>query len=96
MRGAFFFQGSGARSVGPSMARSVGRLAATTRVVYTTDHGENMGEHGLWWKNCMYEQAAHIPLIVSWPEKVRLQPLADLGKRFAGVGTIRVEWEGAP
>ena len=42
-----------------------------TVVIYTTDHGENMGEHGLWWKNCMYETAAHIPLIVSWPQRWR-------------------------
>ena len=44
-------------------------FADDTVVVYTTDHGENMGEHGLWWKNCLYEQAAHIPLIVSWPKR---------------------------
>lgn len=44
-------------------------FARETVVIYTTDHGENMGEHGLWWKNCMYESAAHIPLIVSWPER---------------------------
>lgn len=40
-----------------------------TVVVYSTDHGENMGEHGLWWKNCMYETATHIPLIISWPSR---------------------------
>lgn len=44
-------------------------FADDTVVIYTTDHGENMGEHGLWWKNCVYEQAAHIPLIVSWPRR---------------------------
>ena len=38
-----------------------------TLVVYTTDHGENMGEHGLWWKNCLYDPAAKVPLILSWP-----------------------------
>jgi len=43
--------------------------AANTIVVYTTDHGENMGEHGLWWKNCMYEHAARIPLIISFPPR---------------------------
>jgi hypothetical protein len=32
MAGAIFFQGTGARSVGPSMQRSVERLAATTRI----------------------------------------------------------------
>ena len=40
-----------------------------TVVIYTTDHGENIGEHGLWWKNCMYEHASHVPLIVSWPAR---------------------------
>ena len=42
-------------------------LADETVVIYTSDHGENIGEHGLWWKNCMYDQAARVPLIVSWP-----------------------------
>ena len=44
-------------------------LAENTVVIYTTDHGENLGEHGLWWKNCMYESAARVPLIVHWPRQ---------------------------
>jgi len=44
-------------------------LADNTIVVYTTDHGENMGEHDLWWKNCMFDHAARVPLIVSWPKR---------------------------
>lgn len=44
-------------------------LRENTVIIYTTDHGENMGEHGLWWKNCMYEHAARIPLIISWPSR---------------------------
>jgi len=44
-------------------------LAEDTVVIYTTDHGENLGEHHLWWKNCMYEHAARIPLIAAWPER---------------------------
>jgi choline-sulfatase len=38
-------------------------------VIYTTDHGENIGEHGLWWKNALYDQAARVPLIVSYPAR---------------------------
>ena len=38
-----------------------------TLVVYTADHGEMLGEHGLWFKSCFFEQATRIPLIVSWP-----------------------------
>jgi len=44
-------------------------LGERTIVVYTSDHGENMGEHHLWWKNCMYQHAARVPLIVSWPKR---------------------------
>ncbi|MFX0098722.1 MAG: sulfatase-like hydrolase/transferase [Candidatus Hodarchaeota archaeon] len=40
-----------------------------TIVIYTCDHGENKGDHGMWWKNNMYEHAARIPLIVRWPRK---------------------------
>lgn len=50
-----------------ALARSP--FADNTVVIYTTDHGENLGEHGLWWKNCMYDSAARVPLIVSWPKR---------------------------
>lgn len=39
-----------------------------TVIVYTSDHGELAGEHGLWWKNTWHEAASRIPLIVSLPE----------------------------
>jgi choline-sulfatase len=42
-------------------------VADNTIIIYTSDHGENIGEHGLWWKYCMYEHAARIPLIISFP-----------------------------
>ncbi|MDA3963510.1 MAG: sulfatase-like hydrolase/transferase [Planctomycetota bacterium] len=44
-------------------------VADNTIVVYTSDHGENKGDHGLWWKNCLYDHAARVPLIVSWPAR---------------------------
>jgi len=43
--------------------------ADNTIIIYTSDHGENKGDHGLWWKNCMYEHAARVPLIVNWPQR---------------------------
>lgn len=45
------------------------KIYLITIVIYTSDHGENLGEHGVWWKNCMYDCAAKIPLIVSWPAR---------------------------
>jgi choline-sulfatase len=44
--------------------RDVG-LDDTTRVIYSTDHGEMLGEHGLWWKSAMYESAVTVPLIMA-------------------------------
>ncbi|MGH2351008.1 MAG: sulfatase-like hydrolase/transferase, partial [Chloroflexota bacterium] len=38
-----------------------------TTVVYTSDHGDMMGEHGLWWKSVMYDGAAAVPMIVAGP-----------------------------
>jgi arylsulfatase A-like enzyme len=55
---------------------SVGRILAAledmglleeTLVVFTTDHGEYMGEHGLLGKNNLYETAYRIPLLMRWP-----------------------------
>ncbi len=42
-------------------------LAEDTLVIYTSDHGEQLGHHGLWWKCCMYEESAHIPFLVKGP-----------------------------
>ncbi|HEY1685323.1 MAG TPA: sulfatase-like hydrolase/transferase [Tepidisphaeraceae bacterium] len=44
-------------------------IADNTVLVYASDHGENMGEHGMWWKNDMFDCSARIPLIVSWPKR---------------------------
>ncbi len=57
--------------------RQVGRVLAalhdtglgdSTRVLYTTDHGESMGRRGLWGKFTMYEESAAIPLILAGPD----------------------------
>jgi choline-sulfatase len=40
----------------------------TTRVIYTSDHGDNLGARGLWGKSTMYEEVAGIPLIMSGPD----------------------------
>ena len=33
--------------------------------VYTPDHGEALGDHGLWPKNNLLEPAAHVPLVIA-------------------------------
>jgi choline-sulfatase len=66
-----------------NVGRIVEALKATgqydnTTIIYSSDHGENLGVRGLWGKMNMYEESAAIPLIVApapssevvFPEKV--------------------------
>lgn len=43
-------------------------LADDTRVVYTSDHGDNLGARGLWGKTTLFEEAAGVPLIMAGPD----------------------------
>ncbi len=40
-------------------------LEQDTRVVYTSDHGDNLGARGIWGKSTMYEESAGCPLIIA-------------------------------
>jgi len=42
-------------------------LADDTVVMYTSDHGDNLGARGLWGKSTMYEQIAGVPMILAGP-----------------------------
>jgi len=42
-------------------------LEENTIVIYTSDHGEMLGEHGLWQKFQFYESSCGIPLLVRAP-----------------------------
>jgi choline-sulfatase len=56
-------------------------LAETTRIVYSSDHGDNLGTRGLWNKDVLYREATGIPMIVAGPD-------VPLGVRTTNVGLV--------
>ena len=42
-------------------------LADSTLIAYSSDHGEQVGERGLWWKQTFYEDSVKVPAILHWP-----------------------------
>ncbi|MEM7014908.1 MAG: sulfatase-like hydrolase/transferase, partial [Verrucomicrobiota bacterium] len=49
-----------------------------TLVIFTSDHGETVGDHGLMYKGCrFYEGLIRVPLIVRWPGHAKAGLQAD-------------------
>ncbi len=45
-------------------------LTDNTMVIFTSDHGEMLGSHGMREKNVFYEESAHIPLMIRFPGRI--------------------------
>jgi arylsulfatase A-like enzyme len=52
-------------------------LADNTMVVYTSDQGFFLGDHGLYDKRFMYEESIRMPLLVRWPGKAKESTRVD-------------------
>jgi len=52
-------------------------LADNTMVIFTSDHGEMLGAHGMREKNVFYEESSHIPLLMRFPDEIN--PATNVG-----------------
>lgn len=46
-------------------------LRENTVVIYTSDQGFFLGEHGMYDKRFMYEESLRMPFLVRWPERIK-------------------------
>lgn len=71
-------------------------LAGETLVVLTSDHGEMLGDHGLWGSRAFFDAALHLPLLVRAPLGVtppaRVQSITEV----VDLAPTVLEWMGAP
>jgi len=51
-----------------------------TLIIVTSDHGEQLGQHGAWGHNALHDSVTHIPLILRYPKRL------PRGRRVRGFG----------
>ncbi len=44
-----------------------------TLILFTSDHGDMLGDHHLWRKSYAYEASARIPMLMHWPARLQRQ-----------------------
>lgn len=59
-----------------------------TAIVFTSDHGDMLGHHGLWAKTVMYENSARIPLLIVPPQSAKEAPRGVRDDRLAELRDI--------
>ena len=80
--------------------------ADNTQIIYTSDHGDMIGNHGIWAKSYMYEDSVGIPLTLTGPgidAGVNRTPvtLTDIASTIefavgANVNSADADWQGRP
>jgi arylsulfatase A-like enzyme len=79
-------------------------IAENTIVVFTSDHGELLGDHGIWMKGPFhYEQLINIPLLIQWKNHLpagyridTIHSLVDLAPTLLSLCNLPIpnEWDG--
>jgi len=71
-------------------------LANDTVVVFTSDHGYQLGAHGLWQKRDLYENSVRTPLILAAPGRLQAGLKSDLLAEMVDIYPTLVALAGLP
>jgi len=52
-------------------------LAENTIVIFTSDHGEMLGTHGMREKNVFYTESSQVPLMIRFPKEIKKETVVD-------------------
>ncbi len=63
-------------------------LLEDTYILFTSDHGDMLGNHGLWAKRCFYEYSARVPLILAGPANDGKVKKNHVDSRLTGIQDI--------
>lgn len=67
-----------------------------TLVIYSSDHGEQVGEHGLWWKQTFYDDSAKVPAIFAWPGRIAESTRIDRVVSALDINATMIDALGGP
>ena len=68
-----------------------------TVIIFTSDHGESLGDHGLMYKGCrFYEGLVRVPLIFSWPSNFVQNQKSDALVEMMDLSATLLEVAGIP
>ncbi|MDG2170694.1 MAG: sulfatase-like hydrolase/transferase [Opitutales bacterium] len=68
-----------------------------TVIIFTSDHGHMIGDHGLYNKGCrFYEGLVRVPLIWSWPKHFPASPASDALVELLDIAPTLMELAGLP
>ncbi|NJO37656.1 MAG: sulfatase [Rhizobiales bacterium] len=71
-------------------------LADTTMVIYTSDQGFFLGEHGWFDKRFMYEESLQMPFLVRYPQAIRAGSVSDAIATNVDFAPTFLDFAGAP
>ncbi len=76
----------------------IDRTGSNTVVLFTSDHGEMLGDHYFFRKSLPYESAARVPLLISAPERFGLPKgdVVDLPVALEDIMPTVLEFAGEP